>query len=278
MSDSISLFNGHNLDGWVAVPRVYGTVYPGGPQLEEIDTKMPRNYNEKAAARPAEWTVEDGAIVGRQGADSPGWGGYLVSERTFGSFDLELEMNPDWPADTGVLVRRLWDSWEGLQILVDHRQSGSIGGFFGNGIASIHAVPFNVAVKLDESGNPIGLVEDDPATSQEPITDAKRALLLNSGTAEEFLAAWKWRGWNTLRIRCEGTPPHVTTWVNGLLVAEIDMAAVEWPDYDADEVWKLLGERGHIAFEVHDNDAGWGDGRWGLGAACRWRNIRVREL
>ena len=36
-------------------------------------------------------------------------------------------MNPDWPADTGVMIRRRPDSWAGFQVLVDHRKSGSIG-------------------------------------------------------------------------------------------------------------------------------------------------------
>ena len=35
---------------------------------------------------------------------------------------------------------------------------------------------------------------------------------------------------------------------------------------------------GHIALEVHDNDAMFGETRWGKGAQCRWRNIRIREL
>jgi hypothetical protein len=28
---------------------------------------------------------------------------------------------------------------------------------------------------------------------------------------------------------------------------------------------------------VHDNDAWFGEARWGAGAQCRWRNIRIRE-
>jgi hypothetical protein len=39
-----------------------------------------------------------------------------------------------------------------------------------------------------------------------------------------------------------------------------------------------LGNRGHIAFEVHDNDATFGEARWGTGAQCRWRNIRIKDL
>ena len=86
---------------------------------------------------PAHWFVEDGVLVGEQDAPGSGYGGYLVSDQAFGDFELVLEMRPDWPADTGVMIRRRRDSWEGFQVLVDHRPSGGIGGFFGNGLGEL---------------------------------------------------------------------------------------------------------------------------------------------
>jgi hypothetical protein len=77
-------------------------------------------------------------------------------------------------------------------------------------------------------------------------------------------------------VRIVGARPVLTTWVNGLKVADLDMATLEAPNYDA--VAALLGPRGHIGFEVHDNDARFGERRWGRHAACRWRNIRIKEL
>lgn len=278
MTDGEALFDGSSLDGWFAAPRSYGSIRPGGPSILDSAPGFPPDYNEQAARHPAVWSVEDGAIVGRQDPDSPGWGGYLVSEKTYGDFDLELQMRPDWPADTGVMIRRRRESWEGLQILVDHRQSGSIGGFYGNGIGGFHGVPFTIDVERDAAGVPIGLREDDPATSREPITAHKRDMLSKSAGAAAFLRTWRWNDWNDLRIRCVGTRPVVTTWINGVLIAEMDAAAFSYPGYDPDAVWDLLGPRGHIAFEVHDNDPDLGEGRWGRGAACRWRDIRLREI
>ena len=89
---------------------------------------------------------------------------------------------------------------------------------------------------------------------------------------------WRWRDWNELRVRIVGAQPLVTTWVNGVKIAELDMATLVAPNYDADAVAALLGPRGHIAFEVHDNDTRFGERRWGRDAACRWRNIRIKEL
>jgi hypothetical protein len=239
---------------------------------------MPRDYNTRASAQPAAWSVEDGVIVGRQDPPGSGWGGYLITERTYGDFELRLEANPDWPADTGVMLRRRRDTWEGLQVLVDHRQSGSIGGFFGNGIGSFHAVPFALDAVLAGDGSAVALKADDPATSVEPATPAKRAMLTRAGDLADFLDTWRFGDWNEFRIRCVGARPTVTVWINDLLIAEIDLDVLQAPDYDPRAVADLLGRRGHIALEVHDNDPLLGQGRWGYGARCRWRNIRIREI
>ena len=274
-----SLFNGRDLTGWFATPRSYGEMWPGGPTINELYPGMfAEDYNERAAEHPAVWTVEDGAIVGRQDTPGSGWGGYLVSERTYGDFELILEANPDWPADTGIMLRKHPYSFHGIQVLLDHRKSGSIAGFFGNGIGAFHAVPFALDARRDEHGRAVGLGPDDPATSVEPFNDRKRQMLSYAATIEDFLEAWHWLDWNELRIRIVGAKPVITTWVNGLRIAELDMATLEASHYDADAVTELLGPSGHIAFEVHDNDPILGDGRWRPGAACRWRSIRIKEL
>jgi Domain of Unknown Function (DUF1080) len=135
------LFTGTDLSGWTQIPRSCGSLYPGGPDVLDVVDRFPADYQERADTHPARWTVEDGAVVGRQDPPGSGYGGYRLSEEDFGDFELVVEAKPDWPADTGIMIRRRPDSWAGLQILVDHRKSGSIGGFFGNGIASFHAVP-----------------------------------------------------------------------------------------------------------------------------------------
>jgi hypothetical protein len=270
------LFDGSTLAGWRAVPRVYGNWNPGGPAVTDLMAQYGVETPPDPDAHPAIWEVEDGAIVGRQA--KLGYGGYLLSEEAFGDFELTLEMRPDWPADTGVMVRRQRDSWEGFQVLVDHRPSGGIGGFYGNGLAGFSAVPFAIDAMLDSQGRPVGLRADDPETSAEPVTPDKIARLSYAAKVEDFLAIWRWGDWNELRIRCVGGAlPVITTWVNGLRIAEVDTAALQSPGYDPAAVAALLGERGHIAFEVHDHDSHFGEARWGREAACRWRNIRIRE-
>lgn len=273
-----SLFDGETLSGWTAIPRTYGTIYPGGPDVLDVAPHFPRDYQASADAHPAAWTVEDGAIVGRQQPAGSGYGGYLISDETFGDFELEVDARPDWPADTGIMVRRRRDTWEGLQVLIDHRESGSIGGFFGNGLGSFHAVPFVLTAIVDADGVPQGLREETSPDSVEPFSEAKRAMLTQGCTADEFLAVWRWADWNTFRVRSVGELPLTTVYVNDLLVAEIDLATLVAQDYDPAAVSRALGRTGHIAFEVHDNDPHFGLARWAVGAACRWRNIRIREL
>jgi len=275
-----SIFNGRDLTGWFATPRTYDQLWPGGPTLRDVlPDAFTDEHWESAPDRPAVWTVENGTLVGRQDAPGSGYGGYLVSEREFGDFELILEANPDWPADTGVIVRRLPDSWAGIQIVVDHRQSGSIGGFFGGGIGSFHAISFTFDGTADEFGHLTAFKEDDPATSVDlpPSLDVKAQLLNYGATLEDFLAAWRPGEWNELRIRVVGgAKPLITTWVNGTKIAELDLATLTTANYDADAMAELLGPSGRIAFEVHDTAAGLDN--WGTHAACRWRNIRVKEL
>ncbi|WP_340318077.1 3-keto-disaccharide hydrolase [Rhizorhabdus argentea] len=272
------LFDGRTLDGWHSTPRIYGDIYPGGPSVASLLVEMGIAPPVEPEKHPARWYVEDGHIVGEQNEPGCGYGGYLVSDESFGDFELTLEARPDWPADTGIMVRRRRDSWAGFQVLLDHRECGGIGGFFGNGLASFSAVPFAVRAQRDAQGCVIGLVADDPATSTEPVTPEKIARLSHAADVSSFLRVWRWDDWNSFRIRCVGALPVITTWINDLKIAEIDTATLVSPDYDPDAVRALLGDRGHIAFEVHDNDPIFGEARWGVGAKCRWRNIRITDL
>jgi hypothetical protein len=130
----------------------------------------------------------------------------------------------------------------------------------------------------DGAGEVVGLRGDDPATSVEPFSASKRAMLTKSADLETFVATWRFGDWNEFRIRCVGGLPLVTVWINDLLVAEIDLATLQAPNYAPDAVSELLGSLGHIALEVHDTDPTLGEGRWGHDARCRWRNIRIQEL
>ncbi|MFC5452753.1 DUF1080 domain-containing protein [Paenibacillus aestuarii] len=272
-ADFTPIFDGQTLAGWHAVPRLPVSRAPGGPEPDRTTETYRR-----AAQTTGSWTVEDGALTGRQDPPGCGYGGYLLSDGVYGDFELLFEACPDWPADTGILVRASALGSQGYQILLDHRRSGNIGGIYGNGIGGFHGINFTIDAEYDEQGRPIGLRLEDPATTIEPMTPDKTALLNDAASGEQFLSIWRWNEWNEFQIRVEGALPKITVHINGVKMTEIDTAAMKHPSYRQDEVLALLGPQGHIAFEVHDNDPGMGDARWGPNAACRWRNIRIREL
>lgn len=268
-----SLFDGKTLAGWHAVPRLPLALAPGAPEPDPMSDAYIR-----ASRTSGSWTVEDEAIVGRQDPPGCGLGGYLLSDGVYGDMELIFEAKPDWPADTGILVRASALGSQGYQILLDHRRSGNIGGLYGNGIGGFHAAAFTLDAEKDALGRPSGLRLEDPALSLEPLTPDKPALLDYAATGEDFLSVWKWDDWNEFRIRVEGEIPRITVHINGLRISEVDTARIRHPSYNAGAVRELLGTKGHIAFEVHDNDPKMGEARWGANAACRWRRIRIREL
>jgi hypothetical protein len=270
MSKERVLFDGKSLALWHSVPRLPVVQYPGGPEPDTASAAY-----KTAASTSGLWEVRDGAICGGQAVT--GYGGYLLSNEVFGDFELCYEAKPDWPADTGVLVRASALGSQGYQILLDHRKSGNIGGFYGNGIGGFHAINFCVDADYDAAGKPRALRVEDPATTLEQLTGEKRSLLDYRILGGDFVTLWKWNDWNHFRVRCAGEFPTLTVWINGTMAAEINTEKMVFPRFDKHWVRGLLGSRGHIALEVHDNDPGMGEARWAPGALCRWRNITIRE-
>ena len=95
-----------------------------------------------------------------------------------------------------------------------------------------------------------------------------------AASAEDFRKTWRMNDWNRFRIRVVGALPRITVWINDVKICECDTAAIQHPNYDPAAVKQLLGESGHIAFEVHDGPS-W---RWGIGTVSRWRNVYLKKL
>jgi hypothetical protein len=257
---------------------------PQGPQFaqlppEQLKGAVVKWHEEKPEWKPrldhtGHWEVIDGAIVGRHEPVESQLGAYLLSEQKFADFELELEARPDWPVDTGIMIRAHELGSVGFQILCDHRPKGGVAGVFGNGIGNFRAAPF----ALDGDKAPGFRVENLREGAQE--TNFQAPTMNDAATFADFAKVWHANEWNHFRIRCVGRLPVITTWVNGLKICELDAAKITTPGYDAEAVAARLGRSGHIAFEVHDVNLKnpLGQDRWATGAVCRWRNISITEL
>ncbi len=226
----------------------------------------------RSQARPSlgKWTVQDGVIVG--GQDPQGAGSNLVSDEAFDDFEVVIEARPDWPADTGILIRTIPEGNVGIQVLLDHRPHGGIAGYYGNGLGGFHAYQYAFNAQLNKDGRVVRLLPEAPSES------TSRVPLDFAAPIEIFLKAWKPGDWNRFRIRSVGALPRLTTWINGEKISELDISKIRLASFDPKAMLGRIGRSGHIALEVHDNDARMGAGRWAPGAVCRWRNIYVRTL
>jgi hypothetical protein len=200
-------------------------------------------------------------------------GAYLITEETFGDFELLIDVNPDWATDSGIMIRATGNGGQGFQVHMDYRMLGSVATFFGNGIGNWRARHYAFNPNRDAGGRVAGL-------HRELAPDDEIRRLAWHSAPEEFFRVWRFGDWNTLRIRVLGRHPRITTWVNGARIAELDAAALEAPNYDREAVAALLGREGHIALEVHDSgdDLWMGRDRWLPGHFCRYRNIRIQRL
>ena len=268
------LFDGKTLDGWRAIHRLPVARNPGGPSPAKDSPRQ-----RKALRGKGDWKVVDGAIRGGQEPSGSGVGGYLITHEKFADFELSLEANPDWGVDTGVMLRATSIGSQGFQLLVDHRQGGNIGSFYGNGIGGFNTREFGFDAKRDSSGKVVGMT---PVAYRalSPQPDPGKSGATWSAGPEAFFETWRFGEWNEIRVRCEGRVPTLTTWINGEKMAALDTATMKAEGYDAEAVATLLGRAGHIALEVHSSGPGdrLGEERWLSGRVCRWRRIRVKGL
>ena len=154
------LFNGNNLEGW--------------KQL---------NGN-------AEYVVENNEIVGISVPKEPN--SFLCTEKNYGDFILELEVNVEPPLNSGIQFRSL---------SIDNYMKGRVHGY---------------QCEIDPSKR---------AWSGGIYDEARRDWLYNLARNEKGSAAFKPGDWNTYRIEAIGN--QIRTWINGVMCSNLvdDMTA-----------------------------------------------------
>ncbi len=237
--DWIKLFDGKTLDGWHKNPKRIGHGTGG------------------------KWIVEGGAIVGEQDPPGSGNGGILLSDRKFGDFEVKIDMNHDWGPCSGFFLRSN-DKGQCFQVMVDFHDAGNVGHIYGEGTGAFNNRAFDINGQVKD-GKLVAITGDN-------LRKPSEHGCVYTCTPGEWVKAWRVGKWNTLKVRCVGKYPRITTWLNGQKICEFDGATFKQSQYDREKVHGILGDKGSIAVQVH------GGGGWPKGAKVRWRNILVREL
>lgn len=219
-SGFVALFDGQSLKGW----HVSAT------------TGHSRASGNTSGGR---WVVEDGAIVGSQ--DTPGNGGIILTDASFGDFEVVLEMKNDFGLDSGLFLRSTEDG-KAWQAMVDYHARGNLMGIYGEGLGGKPAVS---NFRFDGAVDRIQVLTNAPVAF--PMLP------------ESWPYFWRHGQWNELRARIVGNPPTITTWINGVRIMEWRETELRHP------------ARGAIALQVH----GGGDHTRHF---VRYRNIRVRPI
>jgi lysophospholipase L1-like esterase len=119
--------------------RLIPGLIPAAPRPEPVDEHFTLLFDgqslngwERLNTVPAEhvggkWTAEDGLLIGDQ--DPPGHGGFLVTKEKFRDFVLRLEVQQDYPTDTGIFVR-MGEDGKSHQLTLDYRPLGEFGALF----------------------------------------------------------------------------------------------------------------------------------------------------
>lgn len=239
----ISIFNGNDLSGWHR-------------QLEKGQHGTGGNWGVTTARE----------LFGEQDPPSSGNGGLLLSDKTFSEFELELSLRPDWGPDSGIFVRTD-ERGGGWQIYVDHHNNGNVGHI------RLETKPYSVAFR------PFGFSRIDPKKPELKMEPDRRPENLIDGVyeetcdQEEFLAAWKTKDWNQIRIRVTGGKlPVIETWVNELKVCRFDASKTKHSKYRSEKAQKVVNITGSIGLQVH------GGKNWEPGWRVYWKDIRIRRL
>jgi Domain of Unknown Function (DUF1080) len=162
-----------------------------------------------------------------------GQGGLLMTDKVYKDFEIYLELNPDPGFNSGIFLRST--------------ESGS-------------AYQIEVIAPGDTTGDLIG----------EGIRFSQPKYI---GEKKPVMSVWKTGEWNSIRVRMVGEAPHVTTWVNGTQLYELQMP-------QNDQIAGVYG--GLIGLQLHwtatyspASGSGTGTRPWQL---QRYRNIAIKEL
>lgn len=182
----------------------------------------------------------------------------MLTDETYGDFELTLEVKPDWGVCPGLFLRST-EKGQCYQVMIDYGEQGNIGELYREGLDGrtnrtyqLQGIYRDAEKKIlqDTSAKPVRKNELDlGGTLQFPVADWSRI--------------WRSHDWNTIRASIKGNPPRITTHLNEHFMTQ----------YTSDQKFEgTLENRGFLAVQVHGGKA------WPTGAKIRFRNLRLKGL
>ncbi|MEM1305037.1 MAG: DUF1080 domain-containing protein, partial [Planctomycetota bacterium] len=207
----VALFDGESLDGWTQ---------RGGK---------------------AEYAAVDGMIVGTSVAKTPN--SFLCTEREYGDFVLELDVNNDLGLNSGIMIR------------AQHREDS----YVAEGV-SAGGEPWSRKIGRGRVHGYQVEVDHNPKRGYSGgIYDEARRGWLQNLAGDDMAAArsaYRYGEWNHYRIECRGD--SIRTWVNGVPAADL---------VDPVDASGIIGLQVHSVPKPEN-----------VGKQVRWRNLRIKEI
>lgn len=102
------------------------------------------------------------------------------------------------------------------------------------------------------------------------------ARVTKASEAQQLAQVWRKNEWNSFRLRVVGEKPHITLWINGVQVNELQ---ADRNDLIADVTEGMIGLQLHWSQTVVPVPGGsCCEFSWKPGASHRYRNIAIKEL
>ncbi|MEN8228164.1 MAG: DUF1080 domain-containing protein [Bacteroidota bacterium] len=211
------LFNGENLDGWTINNQDFDN-----PEI------LPEFY------------VEDQMIICNTSMHKGG--GYLVTEKSYDNFMLELDVKIDTLLNSGIQCRgQIWEKDTATRYI-----AGDASG----------TVRYNSWPAGYVWGYQIEIDPSDRAWSGGLYEPGNRGWVVTMAGNEEAQKAFRRKEWNHFRVVMDGN--HIQSWINGVL-------AVDTIDN--------MSQSGFVGLQFH---GAYRDEQRGM--KSMWKNIRIKEL
>lgn len=206
---------------------------------ELFDGKTLNGWSLKEAE--ANFYVEDGMIVGEAGFKTPNC--YLVTDKLYNDFVLELDFKVNSPLNSGVNIRSVVRERDTTIMYLNGNKEKQV--------LSEHSFPAGTVV-----GYQIEIDPSERAWTGGLYEVGGRGWLQSLKENTSAGKAYHVNEWNHFKIKANGN--HLETWINGVLAIDV-----------REDLWKT----GFIGFQMH----GVYDKKQ-VGKKMFFKNIRLRKL